>query len=382
MKTLLPAHSCARTSLKARHGNVFAWTFCCMTVIAGFTALAVDFGRAMAVKSELQTATDAAARYAARTMRSQSGDTSAAAASASAVFAESKIDGGAVTFTPSTDLEIGIWNEATMSFTVATIAGGANAIRLSTRVVLGDAARPLAVVPLFRGPITVRAQCVAMVSGESASTYVSAMSNPWLSGMSSGTMTQNLRPDASHVWDYAGSGPNVASSPGMINLASENILAGQTILFDNVTGTANNTGGGGVYTADGNTGWVVSLGTADASNSYNWSQSVNGVSNIKAPINGMVAVFLNDNAPNSTAAPANLDFSSSTSRDYTSIAPELKQVFFVGDGRRSNGEAQQIVIPAGATRVFIGNMDAWQWNDNSGGYTATINSVTKVVTVK
>lgn len=353
-----------------------------MTVIAGFLALAVDFGRAMAAKSELQSATDAAARYAARTMRSQSGSTSAASASASAVFAESKIDGGTVTFTPSTDLQLGIWNETSKTFTVATIAGGANAVKVTTRVVLGDAARPLAVLPLFRGPITVRAQCIAMVSGEAASTYVSAKSNPWLSGMANGTMTKNLRPDANWVWDYAGSGANVASSPGMINLSSENIIAGQTILFDNVSGTASNGDGSGNYTADGNTGWVVSLGTADASNSSNWSQSVNGISNIKAPINGMVAVFLNDNAPNSTAAPANLDFSTSASRDYVSIAPALKQVFFVGDGRRSTGEAQQIVVPPGATRIFFGNMDAWQWNDNTGGYTATINSVTKVVTVK
>lgn len=353
-----------------------------MTVMAGFLALSVDFGRAMAAKSELQSATDAAARYAARTMRSQSGNTSAAAASASAVFAESKIDGGTVTFTPATDMELGIWNESTETFTVATIAGGANAVKLSTRLVLGDSARPLAVVPLFRGPITVRAQCIAMVSGEAASTYVSAKSNPWLSGMANGSLSKNLRPDARHVWDYAGSGPNVASSPGTINLTTSNILAGQTVLFDNVTGTANNTGGGGVYTADGNTGWVVSLGTSNASNGANWSKSVNGISNIKAPINGMVAVFLNDNAPDSTTAPANLDFSTDSSRDYTSIAPALKQVFFVGDGRRSTGEAQQIVVPPGATRVFIGNMDAWQWNDNSGGYTATINSVTKVVTVK
>lgn len=353
-----------------------------MTVIAGFLSLAIDFGRAMTAKSELQATTDAAARYAARTMRSVDGNTSAAAASASAVFAENKIDGRTITFNPSSDLELGIWNSTNKTFTVATIAGGANAVRIRTSVVLGDSNSPFAVASMFRGPIRVRAECIAMVTGQSASSYVSAKSNPWLAGMPNGTLNKNLRPDASWVWDYAGSAANVASSPGMIDLSGNSITGGQTILFDNVSGTANNVGGGGVYTADGNTGWVVSLGTADASDSANWYQSVNGISNIKAPINGMVAVFLNDNAPNSTAAPANLDFSTDASRDYISIAPQLKQVFFVGDGRRSNGEAQQIIVPAGATRLFIGNMDAWQWNDNSGGYTANINSVTKVVTVK
>jgi hypothetical protein len=38
------------------------------------------------------------------------------------------------------------------------------------------------------------------------------------------------------------------------------------------------------------------------------------------------------------------DSPTSISRDYTSIAPQLKQVFFVGDGRRSNGKVHQIVV--------------------------------------
>lgn len=353
-----------------------------MTTIAGFAALAADFGRMTVAKSELQAATDAAARYAARTMRSQSGGTSAAAASAAAVFAESKIDGSAFTFDPNNDLTLGIWNAATRTFTPATVANGANAVRISTKLVMGDAARPMSITPMFRGPVTVRAECIAQVSGETASSYVSAKSNPWLAGMPNGSVSQNLRPDASHVWDYAGTGPNNASSPGMISLSPANIQAGQAVLFDSVTGTVANDGSTTPVNPDGNTGWIVNLGTANGIGASNWPLSVNGVSNIKAPMSAMIAVFLNDNAPNSTSAPTALDFSTEASRDFTSISPQLKQVFFVGNGRRSNGEAQQFIVPEGATRLFIGNMDAWQWNDNTGGFTATINSVTKVVTVR
>lgn len=368
--------------MRSRRGNVMLVSILCMTTIAGFCALASDFGRMTVAKSELQAATDAAARYAAQTMRSKSGNTSAAAASAAAVFHESKVDGGPITFTPATDLELGIWDSATQSFTPATLGQGANAVKLTTRVVLGDTARPLAITPMFRGPVTIHAQCIAMVSGQSASTYVSAKSNPWLAGMPAGSMTQNLRPDKPDVWDYAGSEPNEASSPGMISLSSSQIFSGQTILFDNVRGSVSNTGSGSGTTPDGDPGYVVNLGTANGTGAGNWPNSVNGISNIKSPMSGLIAVFLSDTEPNNTSAPPALDFSNPSSRNYTSLAPALKQVFFVGDGRRSNGEAQQIVVPDGATRLFIGNMDAWQWNDNTGGYTATISSVSKVTTVK
>lgn len=366
----------------ARRGYALVWGICCIVVLLGFGGLAVDFGRITLAQSELQAATDAAARYAAGTMRSKSGGTSAAGASASAVFAESRIDGSTVSFNPNTDLTLGIWDAATETFTPATLDAGANAVKVQTRLVMGDASRPLALMSVLRGLVTIRAECIAQVVSRTGSSYVSAKSNPWLSGMPSGSVSQNLRPDASHVWDYAGNAPNVNSSPGMINLSAADIQPGKTIMFDNVTGTVSNDGSTAQVDADGNTGWVVNLGTANGLGANNWPASVNGISNIKAPMSAMIAVFLSDSAPNTSAAPTALDFSTAASRNYSTLSPQLKQVFFVGDGRRSNGEPQQIVVPAGATRVFIGNMDAWQWNDNVGGFTATINSSSSIVTVK
>lgn len=365
-----------------RRGNVLVLTTVCIFALVGFMSLAVDYGRVTVARAELQTAVDAATRHAARTMRSLNGDQSAASASAAAVFAESKVDGAAPSFQPNSDMTLGIWNSNDETFTPATIAQGANAVRVQAAVVLGNQQRPLTLLSVLRGPVTLNADCIAMVSGVTSDTYVSAKGNPWLAGMPSGSISNNLRPDAPSVHDFAGSNPNDISSPGMINLADAHIVGGQTIFFDNVIGGANNSASSHRFTADGNLGWIVSLGTASADNSANWSRSVNGISNIKAPINSMIAVFLDNNTPSSTPAPANLDFSTAESRDYTSIAPQLKQVFFVGDGRRSNGEVHQIVVPQGATRLFIGNMDAWQWHDNVGGYTATINSPRNVTTVR
>jgi Flp pilus assembly protein TadG len=367
---------------QGRRGQTLILATACMTVMLGFLSLAVDFGRINVAKSELQSVTDAATRSAAQTMRSLSAGKSAASASAAALFAASKVDGATPTFDPNTDLTLGLWDPATKLFIPATVQEGANAIKINAKVTIGGADRPFAFLSAIRGSMVVDVECVAMVSGTKAQTYVSGNGNPWLAGMPAGSKTDNLRPESPSLHDHAGSSPNAVNSPGMINLSESNIFSGQVILFDTVTGTANNVRSSVGFSPDGNLGFVVSLGTASADNSASWSRSVNGLSNVKAPINSMVAVFLNDNAPNTTAAPSNLDFSTADARDYVSLAPQLKQVFFVGDGRRSNGEAQQITVPPGATRMFIGNMDAWQWNDNSGGYNATINSVIKVTTVR
>jgi hypothetical protein len=118
--------------------------------------------------------------------------------------------------------------------------------------------------------------------------------------------------------------------------------------------------------ADGDASYLVANGVAPAGSAP--TNSNNGMSNTRAPIGSVMAVFLSDNAPTTGSTPGNLDFGSAASRDYASISPSLKQVFFVGDGLRSDGTAQKIVVPYGATRVFMGMMDAWQWNDNVGNF--------------
>lgn len=353
-----------------------------LPLIMGMASLAVDLGRVQTAKSELRAATDAAARYAASVMRTTSATgVSAASVSAAAVMAENKVDGSVAPFNGTTDLTLGIWNASTKTFTAAALGAGANAVRLQTKLTMGDSARPLLFASVLGRAVTIRATSIVMMNGRTASTYVSGKGNPWLAGMPAGTVSDNYRTDSIGLQDAAGSGPNMDGSPGMIDLASAQISAGGSIKFDTVTGTASNGSGSSTVTADGNSGQIVSLGTNGTSTVYQ-SRPMNGISNARAPINAMVAVFLNDNAPNTTAAPAALDFMSAAQRDYASISPLVKQVFFIGDGRRSNGEVQQIVVPAGATRLFIGNMDAWQWNDNTGGYTATANSTISVTTVR
>ena len=352
-----------------------------MSVLIGVASLSMDMSRVVTAKSELQAVSDAAARYAAMAMRSQMANTSAAAANAAAVFAESQVDSTTPSFNAGTDLTLGIWVPATRTFVPTSLALGANAVRIQSSLSMGDASRPLALASILGRVITVKAESIAMMNGTTAKTYVSSKGNPWLAGMPNGSISKSFRTNASE-WDYAGSGPNVASSPASIDMAATGITPGATLLFDGVSGASSFTGNPATGNADGDDTKIVTLGSPSFNDYTYFNSPMNGMSNVKVPINSMMAVFLSDADPSTTSAPTPLDFSTAASRDFVSLSPQLKQVFFIGDGRRANGEAQQFIVPAGATRMFIANMDGWQWNNNAGGYNATINSTRSVSTVK
>jgi hypothetical protein len=89
-------------------------------------------------------------------------------------------------------------------------------------------------------------------------------------------------------------------------------------------------------------------------------------------MNCLLGVFLGPDQPNLTPPPAALDFTTQAARDHLSLRPLLKQVFFIGDGRTSDGRVQEFIPPAGATRLFLGTMDEWSWNDNIGAFSVIV----------
>ena len=49
--------------------------------------------------------------------------------------------------------------------------------------------------------------------------------------------------------------------------------------------------------------------------------------------------------------------------------------FFVGDGQNADGLVQQFIVPAGATRLYLGTMDGFGWFNNSGAIAVTVTAV-------
>jgi len=102
--------------------------------------------------------------------------------------------------------------------------------------------------------------------------------------------------------------------------------------------------------------------------------STNGISGATWPANSLVGVFLDNSQPDSTPAPADLNFGSGAGTAFLSLAPALKQVFFIGDGRTGTGSGptQTFVIPTGATRLFVGAADGFGWFNNVGSFSVTV----------
>jgi len=105
----------------------------------------------------------------------------------------------------------------------------------------------------------------------------------------------------------------------------------------------------------------------------------NGIARMNAPVNALVGVFLDDGMPNNSPTPPGLDFSDGgLGRAFAQLCVGLKQPFFIGDGLTGQGAGapQQFVVPPGATRLFLGTVDGFDWNTNIGAYGVTVTSTT------
>ncbi len=420
----LPRLGQARRPVR-RRGSALVYGAVCMFALAGFAALAVDWGRVQLAKSELQSAADAASRYAAAGLQNDINGASAAYGNAAAVAAQNKADGQTISFRQNEDVELGVWTSATKTFVPTGNLNIANAVRVTMRC---TSARgnpvPMSFLSVFgKKTSDVTASSIAMIDFSAAlggagmgryEYFIPATSNPWLSGMPSGAKANNGNPHnnpdyagsnyvddgISKLWDigsailntsFTGRGTgddilnldvsqsnwsqwgNYSTKKGSpIQAGSITVAPGSTVTFDGVNGGANNDSSSAKYSGDGN--------VADVQSNYKGDE--NGISDIKAPMNSVIGVFLGADKPNKGGAPDELDFSTAAKRDYTTLAPELKQPFFIGDGRTSGGEVQRVVVPAGATRMFIGTMDSYEWNNNVGGFFVTAHATGRIVTVR
>ncbi len=96
----------------------------------------------------------------------------------------------------------------------------------------------------------------------------------------------------------------------------------------------------------------------------------------------LVGVFLGSSGQ-PVSAPSALDFSTGAlGVNFTSLAPQIGQVFFIGDGTNSSNQTQTFYVPAGATELYLGFADGFnfvapvgQYNDNVGSLNMSVNAV-------
>lgn len=93
---------------------------------------------------------------------------------------------------------------------------------------------------------------------------------------------------------------------------------------------------------------------------------------------GLVGVFTTD-TPSSGKAPPQLDSGTMVA----TLLPGLNQIFWIGDGltKTGKGERQKFIAPAGATRLYLGVADGFQWSNNPGQIAVTIHIRRPIATV-
>ena len=161
-----------------------------------------------------------------------------------------------------------------------------------------------------------------------------------------------------------------STAPTIITLPS----GATSIVFNSVTGSIttgcastegcivlNNGTGNNANDPDG-------VGAAPATSSNTGTSSISGM---VAPGAGyLVGLFVPAGGPTGTA-PTALDFTSSgLGTSFTSLSPQLDQVFFIGDGLTGDGTGTQQTfnIPTGAGQLWLGISDAGFYNGAPGAY--------------
>jgi hypothetical protein len=347
-----------RTAAQHKRGFASIYLLVIFTALMGVASLAVDFGRVEVARSELQRAADAAARAGAAALDQ---DYNAVKSQARA-FASANLADGTPVILKDQDIEIGIWKNN--KFYKNGNPDDINAVRITAQRTSdrGNA------IPLLLGRAVGPAFCdakvvaIAMVHPRIEYTFsVPGTSDPYLAGMPPGTNASTT--------DYAGTTDDPKQSPLLVQGIP--IIPGTTINFS-FTGAVRNNPNYNNYDPDGNLSWILNHD----------NRAENGIADVRMPINALLGVFLNDDQPNRTAAPDGLDFSSDDSRDFDALSPKIKQPFFIGDGLNSAGRVQQFIVPPGATRLYLGTMDGFEWSNNMGGFETHVVRPEQIVLVK
>ncbi len=180
-----------------------------------------------------------------------------------------------------------------------------------------------------------------------ATIQVPGSADPWLAGMPDGTVA---------------SGTDHAPAQSPVEVSGMTVSPGVTFTF-HVTGSVSRGAGDPLTPPDGNTDITSHLPPVGAEN---------GISDITAPYECLVGVFLSSGQPDQHVAPQPLDFSSVTSRNFSVLTPTLQQVFFIGDGLNSTGEVQQFIAPVSSSRLFLGTLDRDGYYNNLGSFTVEV----------
>ena len=213
---------------------------------------------------------------------------------------------------------------------------------------------------LFSGSISLILLAISSPVMGSVILTIPGTDNPWLSGMPNGSTSGTTYPIP---YDSAPAN-SPAAYPGPIN--------GGDVFEFSATGAVSH--GSQLYLAplEGPNGATATDGEGfhfTSRMSPNADGTENGIGNLTAPVDALIGVFLNNTQPNTDGTPpAALNYGSNPLLNFASLSPLLNQPFFIGTGTNSDSSSKLFIAPTGATRLFLGVMDQYNWSDNTGQF--------------
>jgi len=178
-----------------------------------------------------------------------------------------------------------------------------------------------------------------------------------------GTANPNL---AGRADGYACCSGDVAPTHSPAQVMGLAFSAGDALIFSATGGVAVGPSVPATNTPDGVSGFSMT----------NYGDGISAPTSVR--VSALMGVFLGPDDPTGGSTPAQLSFVGGL--DFSSLAPGIGQIFFIGDGLTSfsfdasapDGDAQLFHVPAGATRLFLGTSDGFGWFNNGGSFTVDV----------
>ncbi len=299
-----------KQELRRNHrGVTMIYAVLIMVAMCMLMSLAVDYGHAQLVKTELRRAADASARAAAQYIYS---DHPTGVAAAIDVASRNLADTKPVTLSAFTDIQYGNWNVNTKVFTQTNNTPQVNAVRV---VAHRNGVPMMFASVLGRNTCDVQAETIFMATTPtSVNQDIAATANPFLAGMPAGSTASEINPE--NTVNYAGTKSNPLNSPMQVNLP---ISEGEALSFDSISGNASHNPSLQQVNPDGDLSEEVGHNNVSLNIPNNYGSTMynqNGIGDAWIPINAVVGVVLSDDQPNLSPAPTpNKSSTSPTGRE-------------------------------------------------------------------
>jgi hypothetical protein len=254
------------------------------------------------------------------------------------------------------------------------------------------------VLPMAKEKVCIRAiasnQNLPLTPSACSNNYtVSAKLNPFLAGMPNGSQIYyeiNAPSGGAGNSNYDRAPEN---SPVLVVPTDPRCINGGSVLTFDVTGsTTSFEFPAPMVNADGRRSYMTHHMTYGNEPGMDWGKAIQpgqcqatpnspafpagskfGKSDFCMPISSMGGIFLDNSDPSKFSPPSALDYRASGEMNKLTYSPQLRQTFFIGDGKTDTGVIQKFIVPTGATRLFVFIGNGWQWNDAQGSLNIQMN---------